>query len=129
MAAVDQVQLGERIEATFRTAGLLLQAAIYAAIAVLAEHCDFGGPLLVGVLAGDLLGRLLVLVWEWRQNPPLVAAELALLGLVYWFVRRWLVWPEDPAMRAVLGLAGFGAFVARFGSTLWRRSGQSDDFT
>lgn len=128
MEAVDHARLGERIDTAFRAAGLLLHAAIYTAIAALADHCDFGGPMLTGVLAGDLLGRLLALAWDWRENAVLAVAELALLGLVYVCVRRWLVWPEDPAMRAVLGLAGFGTFTARFGSTWWRRARSEEGF-
>ncbi|MBM4059859.1 MAG: hypothetical protein FJ265_02025 [Planctomycetes bacterium] len=116
-----------RIDAAFRTVGLLLRAAAYGGFAVLASHYDCGRPILTGLLCGDVASRLVQLGWRWRDEWLPVAGELALLGLVALLVRPLLCWPEDPAMRGIATLAAIGAFVAGAGGSLCTRLGRPGD--
>ncbi len=121
MGTREEAVIGDRVDAALRIIGLLVRALAYAGIAALAERYDFGRAVLTGVLAGDLLSRLVALAWELRECWIAAAAELALLGLVYLFVRPWLVWPDDPAMRAIVGLACFGVLAGQLGATVFTR--------
>lgn len=127
MSADEQAVIGNRVDAAFRVTGLLVRAIAYAGIAALADRYDFGRAILTGVLAGDLLSRLLALTWELRECWIAAVAELAVLGVVFLFVRPWLVWPDDPASRALVGLAGFGVLAGQVGSTVFTRLGPHQD--
>ena len=123
--ATDQ-ELGlHRVDAAIHFTGLVVRAAIYAFCYAIADVYDCGRAVLTGLLVGDVAGNLLALLWEWRDGLLQAAAELALLGLVFLFVRSQLVWPDDLALRAILGLAAFGVFAAKIGGTLLTQLGPS----
>jgi len=117
----------QRVDAAIRFGGLLVRALAYAGIYAIADRYDCGQAILTGVLAGDFLSRLVSIAWEWRDGMLQFAAELALLLLVFLFVRSQMVWPEDLALRAIIGLAAFGVFSAQIGGTVFTRLGSSEN--
>ena len=52
----------------------------------------------------------------WFASPTMVAGSLALGLIAVWAVRRW---PQVAAMTAMLGLIGFGAFIAYGAALKW----------
>lgn len=113
----------QQVDAAIRFGGLLLRALAYAAVYAIAGRYDCGAAILTGVLAGDLGSRLAALSWQWREEPLQSAAELALLGIVLLCVRSQMTWPDDQALRAIVGLTAFGVFTAQFGGTVLVRLG------
>lgn len=107
-----------RIDTALQVTALLLRAGAYALVGGLADHYDCGHAILTGVLTGDLAASLAALVWQRRDHAVQTIAELTMLGVIYLFVRGDLVWPVEPAMRAILGLAAFGVFVSRTGGAM-----------
>lgn len=107
--------------------GVLLRGAAYALLATFASRYDCGQALLGGVVAGDLAAALLTAGFRWSTDRRQVLVELAVLAAAFLWVRGWLVWPEDPAQRALFGLAAFGVFVARAGGTALTRIGADHD--
>ncbi len=107
--------------------GVLLRGAVYALLATFASRYDCGQALLGGVVAGDLAASVLAAVWNWSSDRRAALVELAILAVAFLWVRAWLVWPEDPADRALFGLAAFGVFVARAGGTALTRIGSDHD--
>jgi hypothetical protein len=108
-------------------AAVAVRALAYAGLAAFASNYDCGQALLAGLLAGDLAASLLATAWPGDGDRRQVAFELAVLGAAFLWVRHELVWPDDLAMRAILGLAAFGVFVGRAGSTLLTRLGPSEN--
>jgi hypothetical protein len=127
MAATDEIELCNRVDAVIGYSGLVLRALAYTFIAVIADQYDCGRALLTGVLAGDMLSRLFALALDWRDQWISVVSELILLGIVFLFVRSSLVWPDEQAMRAILGLAAFGTFSAQVGGSLLTRLGPGEN--
>jgi hypothetical protein len=124
--ATDE-ELGVRcVDAAFHWTGLLVRAAIYTFFWSVADTYDCGRALLTGLLVGDIAGHLLALLWQWRDGMLQIAAEIALLGLVWLFVRTQTIWPDEPSLRAVLGLAAFGVFVGKVGGTLLTQLGPTE---
>ena len=115
----------DRADAAFRFGGLLLRAFVYTFVYAVADFHDCGRALLTGLLLGDIVGHLTALLWQWRDGLVQVLAELALLGLVFLWVRSQMVWPEDLSQRAILGLAAFGVFAGKVGESLFTRLGPS----
>lgn len=112
-------QLGfERVDAAIHLGSLLLRAAAYAFVYGVADRYDCGRALLTGVWLGDMIGNLIGLAWRWRETVVQALAELALLLVVFLFVRSQLVWPDELPLRAILGLAAFGVFAAKVGGTV-----------
>lgn len=115
------------LDAGLRLCGVLLRAAAYALLASFASHYDCGRVLLLGLLVGDLAASVVTLAWRWVEERRQAVAEFAALLLVLLWVRQDLVWPQDPAERAILGLAAFGVFVGRAGGTALTRLGPSEN--
>ena len=106
---------------------LLVRALAYVGIAAFASRYDCGQALLTGLIAGDLAASLLATVWPGAHDRRQVLVELAVLGVVFLWVRPGLMWPDDLSFRAILGLAAFGVFVGRAGGTLLTRLGPSEN--
>ncbi len=121
--SANEIEISNRVDAAIGYTGLVLRALAYACLAGIANHYDCGRALLTGVLVGDLLSRLFALALDWRDQWIAVLSEVLLLGLVFLFVRSSMVWPDEQAMRAILGLAAFGTFSAQAGGTLLTRLG------
>lgn len=126
MNARDE-QLGSHIDAAIDVASLLLRAGIYAVAALVAGHYDCGRALLTGLVVGDLAATALALAWQWRDAVMQSFAELALLALVFLFVRAQLEWPHEAPDRAILGLCALGVFAARAGRTVLTHLGPSEN--
>lgn len=116
----------DHVDTAIHFGALLLRAVAYAFVYAIADLYDCGQAILTGVWLGDVVGHLVGLCWQWRDGIAQVLAELALLGLVFLFVRSQLVWPEELPLRAILGLAAFGVFSARVGGTLFTQLGPSE---
>jgi len=127
MTSYDEPAVLRATDATFHYGGILLRALGYLGLWVIARDYDFGAAFLAGVLAGDIAGQLLKVVTRWRDEPLAESGELLFLGLVYLCARSVLVWPPDPAMRAIAGLALFGALSAHVGGTALVRLGAEPD--
>ena len=127
MTTTDGGLTVQRVDAAIRFGGLLVRALAYAAIYALADRYDCGRSILTGVLAGDIGSRLVSIAWEWRDGLLQFAAELVLLLLVFLFVRSQMVWPEDLALRAIVGLAAFGVFSMQLGGAVFTRLGPSEN--
>ena len=117
----------QRVDAAVGYVALFARALAYAAIYAVADRYDCGRAILTGVLAGDIGSRLLSIAWEWRHGLLPVAAELLLLGIVFLFVRSQMDWPDDQALRAIVGLAAFGVGSVQIGGALFTRLGPSAD--
>jgi hypothetical protein len=113
----------QRVDAAIGYAALLVRALFYAGIWATVDHYDCGRAMLTGVLVGDIGSRLVSIAWEWRDGLLQVGAELLLLAIVFLFVRSQMVWPDDPAMRAIIGLAAFGVGSVQVGGQLLVRFG------
>ena len=107
--------------------GLLVRLAAYGAAAAFLAGYDCGQALLAGVLAGDLLASLARVGWTWHDGPAQALAELAVLAAIWLWVRDQLLWPDDPAQRALVGLAAFGVLVTRSGGEALVRLGPAHD--
>jgi len=116
----------DRVDAAIHLGALFARAAAYAFVYAIADVYDCGRAILTGVWLGDVVGHLIGLAWQWRDALVQVLAELALLGLVFLFVRSQLVWPDELPLRAILGLAAFGVFTTRVGGTLLTQLGPSE---
>ena len=119
--------LEQRIDAAIGYGALLVRALAYAVLYATVDHYDCGRAMLTGVLAGDVLSRLVSIAWQWRDEPLQFCADLLLLGLVFLFVRAQMVWPDDQALRAIVGLAAFGVGSVQVGGTLLTRLGPSQN--
>ncbi len=51
-----------------------------------------------------------------------------MVGIVYLMVRSMIEWPDDPAMRAIMGLSAFGLFVGHVGGSLLTKLGPSEAY-
>jgi hypothetical protein len=116
--ATEEERIFERVDAAFHWSGLLVRAGIYAVLIAVADLYDCGHALLTGLLLGDLVGQLTALCWQWRDHLMGALGDLVLIGIIFLFVRPQLVWPEEPALRAILGLAAFGVFAGKVGGSL-----------
>ena len=125
MATDEELGL-HRVDAAIHGTGLLVRAAIYAFCYAAADSYDCGRVVLTGLLAGDLAGSLVGLAWLGRDGLRQAVAELALLAIVFLCARSQMVWPHELPLRAILGLAAFGVFAARVGSTLLTQFGPSE---
>jgi hypothetical protein len=106
--------------------GLLVRAGCYAALAACANRFEFGPALCLGLLVGDFSATVANVTWQFRDGKVIAFAELAVLALVYWcFVGR-IDWPDEPALRAILGLAAFGVFTTRVGGSVLTRLGPNE---
>lgn len=126
MAVRDEPFGFDAVEAAIQLGGLLLRGVVYGTFAAFADGYDCGRALLTGVFAGDLAATVLAAVWQGRDCLLRLAGELLVLALVFAWVRGSLVWPDDLSQRAILGLAGFGAFVGRTGGHALTRLGPSE---
>lgn len=116
----------QRIDAVLSWSAVLVRAFGYALLVATASHYDFGRALLTGVFLGDLGGQVVTLVWNRGERLAPTAWTLALLAATWIFARSTLGWPDDPAQRAVLVLAGFGAFVGAVGGSALTRFGRDE---
>ena len=123
---MDQHVVDNRIDSAIQVSALLLRAAIYGVVGGFAGNYDCGQSILTGLLIGDLGASTLSLLWERRDHLAQLIAELAMIGIIYLWVRSDLVWPDDPAQRAIMGLAAFGVFTSRCGGSLLTRIGPSE---
>jgi len=118
MTSFDEPAELQMTDAAFHYGGILFRAIGYLVLWGIAQNYDFGTALLTGVLAGDLIGQLARVARHLRDEPLVQLGEIAFLGLIYLFARPLLVWPEDSAMRAIVGLAAFGALIGHTGCIL-----------
>ena len=118
MTSFDEPAELRAVDATFHYGGILLRAFGYLTVWAIAKEYDFGMAFLTGVLAGDLLGQLVRIGLHFREAPLYELGELMMIGLVYLFARPLLAWPDDQAMRAIVGLAAFGALSGHAGGTM-----------
>jgi len=124
-----QQGLEVRIDAAIGYGALLVRALAYLALYATVDHYDCGRAMLTGALAGDVGSRLVSIAWQWRDEPLHFCAELLLLGVVFLFVRSQMVWPDDQALRAIVGLAAFGVGSVQIGGELLTRLGpRQNDF-
>ncbi|MCA8964430.1 MAG: hypothetical protein H6838_02160 [Planctomycetes bacterium] len=113
-AEFDDHALQNGIDTAFEYGGLLLRALGYAALYAVASNYDCGRPMLAGVLAGDLVSHVVLVFLRWHDSLLTIASELALTALVVLLVRDQLAWPAELPMRAIFGLAAFGACIGKF---------------
>ncbi len=125
MTAADDA--APAIEHAIALTGLAVRAVVYAGVATFASGYDCGRALLTGLIAGDLAATLLATAWPGARDRRQLAIELALLGLLFLWVRPGLVWPDDLSFRAIVGLAAFGMFVSRAGGTVLTHLGPREN--
>lgn len=119
---MEQHVIAERVDHAVGVVALLLRACAYALVANFAGHYDCGHAVLTGLLVGDLAASLTLLVMH-RECLAQAASEVVLMLLVFLWVRHDLVWPEPPALRAIVGLAALGVFAPRVGGGALTRIG------
>ena len=115
------------LETGLQLGGLLLRAGAYAVLASFASRFDFGQALLLGLLVGAVAASVLTMAWRLTTERTAVIGEVVVLALVLLWVRSELSWPDDPAQRAILGLAALGVLAGRVGGSALTRFGPSDD--
>lgn len=106
--------LHDGIDAAFEYGGLLLRALGYTLLYAVAANYECGKPMLAGVIAGDLFSHTLLLFARWHHGLATIAGELLMTALVAVLVREQLQLPEELPMRAIFGLAAFGACIGKF---------------
>lgn len=116
-----------RIDAAISFVGLLVRVGAYAAVAGFASHYACGQAILTGLFLGDVAASVVRLLAQPRGHLAPFLAEAALLAAVYLWARAELVWPADPATRAIIGLAALGVFAGRAGGAARTRFGPSED--
>ncbi|MCA8977146.1 MAG: hypothetical protein KDC98_20655 [Planctomycetes bacterium] len=125
MTAVEETRGLQTIDATFHYGAIVLRACGYLAVFAIARNYDCGRAILTGVLAGDMVGQLVKIGMLWRDNPLVQFGELLLLGIIYLLVQDMIAWPQDTAMRAIVGLAGFGMLTGHIGGSMLTQLGPS----
>lgn len=110
-ASFDHQAVQRSVDAAFHYGGLVVRAVGYTVLYAFAAHYELAQPVLAGVLCGDAFGQVCLLAKRGRGDLPAVAGDLLALTVVAWCVREQLAWPDDPALRAVFGLAALGALV------------------
>lgn len=113
----------DQIDAAIHFGALLVRAAVYTFVYAVADLFGCGRAILTGIWLGDVVSHVVQLAWNRRDTLVQGLAELALLGIVFLFVRSQLVWPQEPPLRAILGLAAFGVFSSRIGGSLFTQLG------
>ncbi len=127
MTSLDETtRIDEQIDTAFHFGGLLIRCVGYLFVYAIAGRYDCGTAILTGVLLGDLAGQSLKVVWDWRRGLLNRLGDLFVIVIVFLMVRSSTTWPDDPAMRAILGLAAFGLLVGHVGGTALTRLGPSD---
>jgi hypothetical protein len=127
VTAVHDSAAEPMIDRAIDVAALVVRALAYAGIAAFASGYDCGQALLAGLLVGDLAASLLATAWPGARDRRQLVLELAVLGAVLLYVRAEITWPDDLSLRAVLGLAAFGTFVGRAGSTVLTHLGPREN--
>ena len=125
--AFDQAFDSHSIDTAFHVGGMLVRAVVYAARGAVASHYDCGRALLTGVLLGDVAATMLDLVWRGWARPRQAAVEFAVVAVIFLCVRSTLVWPDEQAECAILGLAAFGVFAGRAGGTVLTHLGPREN--
>lgn len=123
---MDQ-QTAERIDAAIGVTGLLLRAGAYALVGGVASRYACGQVILTGLFVGDVAASALGAALADRLHVLQRLSELLLLGLIFLWVRGDLVWPEQQAMKALLGLSALGVFAGRAGGGVLTRFGPSEN--
>jgi hypothetical protein len=69
--------------------GALLRTLFYGAVYAVATRWDFGPSMLGGMLAGDLVGSVGTLAWDWRRRGIAAVVELLLVAMLatWWWTR------------------------------------------
>lgn len=116
MTSLQDARVLQRVDASLGVAALLLRMFGYWLVWAVGRQYEFGQAFLTGVLAGDLLGQAVRTLVDRRGGVVLQIGQIAFLGIVWLCVRGALGWPEDHALRAVVGLAAFGALVGHAGT-------------
>jgi hypothetical protein len=117
----------DAIDAAIDFGALALRAVAYAVLWAAASPFDCGRALLTGAVAGDLAATAVGLLLRRHHGIAPALAEGALLLLVMLWCRHQLAWPDEPALRALVGLAAFGVFAPRVGGSVWTRLGPSEN--
>lgn len=126
MTSLDETRdIGTAVDATFHYGGIMVRAVGYLIVAAIADRYCFGQAILTGVLIGDLSGQLIKSIVRWHEGPLMQIGELLMIGIVYLFVRPMLGWPDDAALRAIIGLAAFGVLSGHIGGSVLMRLGPS----
>ena len=118
--------IGRHFDAMLNAAALLLRAAFYAVVVLIAEPYDCGRALLGGIVLGDLAASAFALLCRQCENAAVMLAELALLAIAFVWVRSHVPWPHEPPDQALLFLAAFGVFAALAGRNVLLRIGPSE---
>lgn len=115
------------VDRTFHVVGLLVRSAVYLLLFHLADKVDCGPALCGGVLLGDVTSFVALTLWHWRGELVAFLAALALFTLLFLVFGHRFDVPQEPAQRAILGLAAFGTVSGRLGRDLLDRvSGRND---
>ena len=117
----DTAAIGRTVDTAFHYTGLAVRAVGYLAVYALADRYDCGPAILTGVLLGDFLGQAIKVFVNWHNGLLAQIADLFLIGVVFLFVRSSMTWPDEPAMRAILGLSAFGLIVGHTGNLMMSR--------
>lgn len=103
-----------------------VRTAAYAGLVAFADRASCGAAVLTGLWLGDVAARVVAIAWQRLERLPAHGADLALLGLVWLCVRTRLEWPDDPSLRAIVGLAALGVFAGTTGGSLLNRLGPGE---
>lgn len=124
----DTARMLQQVDLTMMIGGFVLRTVVYGAIYAVACRWDFGQAMLTGLLAGDLVGSVATLGWDWRTRGAAAVVELVLVALfaTWWWRASGEVAPR-PEFQAVAVLAGFGAFTLRTGAQAMRQLGARDE--
>lgn len=115
MTAADAIRTSNRIDAALSWIGITVRAAAYAIAWTVVGGHDLGRALLVGCLAGDLLGRGGTLPWRQPGERLPAVVDLAVLAVLTALTWPRPGWPIDEAGRALASLAAFGATAMHVG--------------
>lgn len=122
MTTLDKTtEIGQQVDAAFHFGGLLIRAVGYLFVYSIADRYDCGPAILTGVLLGDFIGQIMKVFMSWNLGLLGQLGDLFLIGIVFLMVRSMMTWPDDPAMRAILGLTAFGLFVGHAGNAALTR--------
>jgi hypothetical protein len=111
----------DRIDRAIDAAIMVARVLGYVLVWWLAARHPIAAVVMGGMFVGDLIGRAVAVAIALVHGEP-VGRALGEIGLV---LGAWLLlggraaWPDDPAERALLGLAAFGMFAATTGRAFW----------
>lgn len=118
MSTAEAIRLADT---TYQVAGMAVRVALYAVLYALSTQHDFVVYLMAGFFAGDAAALVLTAWFQFAFHRRVVVFDVVLLSVVAWVLQSTGAFdiPEDPASRALMGLAFMATITLKLARTGW----------